>query len=192
MPQQEHYLILIRHSLPEIVPSIPAKQWHLSSTGRQRCEQLAVQLEEYSPDKLITSDEPKAQETGQIVAKILDTSCTTAPDLHEHERSNEGYFPTEEQFESRVARFFSHPRCLVFGQETADDASTRFVDAVSTAIAPHPGRTIAIVAHGTVITLFVARACGIPPLPLWKRLDLPSFVVLTLPAFQFHLIVDTV
>ena len=192
MPQQENHLILIKHSLPEIVPDIPAKQWHLSTTGRQRCEQLAVQLEVYSPDVFIASDEPKAQETGHIVASILGTPCTTAPNLHEHDRSNVEYFPAEEQFESRVARFFAHPGSLVFGQETADDAHARFANAVSTVITQHPGRTIAIVAHGTVITLFVARACGLQPIPLWKRLDLPSFVVLTLPAFQFHLIVDSV
>ncbi len=192
MPQPENHLILVKHSLPEIVPSIPAKQWHLSATGRQRCEQLAVQLEVFSPDVFIASDEPKAQETGQIVAKILGRTCTTAPNLHEHDRSNEVYFPTKEQFENRVARFFSYPRCLVFGQETADDAHARFANAVSAAITQHPGLTIAIVAHGTVISLFVARACRLQPFPLWKRLDLPSFVVLSLPAFQFHLIVDSV
>lgn len=192
MRKQESHLVLVKHSLPEIVPSIPAKQWHLSSTGRQRCDQLAVRLKEHSPDILITSDEPKAQETGQIVAKLLGTPCTTAPDFHEHDRSNEKYVPTKEQFENRVARFFLHPQRLVFGQETADDAHARFANAISTTITQHPGRTIAIVAHGTVITLFVARACGLQPFPLWKRLDLPSFVVLTLPNLHLKQIVDCV
>lgn len=192
MPEQKNHLILIRHSLPKIVPDIPAKQWHLSSTGRQRCEQLAVRLKDLSPDILIASDEPKAQETGQIVAELLGTPCTTAPNFHEHDRSNEEYFPTKEQFENRVARFFLHPQRLVFGQETADDAHARFANAVSTAITQHPTGTVAIVAHGTVITLFVARACGLQPFPLWKRLDLPSFVVLTLPSHHLKQIVDCV
>lgn len=192
MPQQENHLILIKHSLPEIVPSIPANQWHLSPTGRQRCEQLAAQLDVYSPEVFVTSNEPKAQETAQIVAKILGRSCTTALNLHEHDRSNEMYFPTKKQFEDRVALFFAHVHTLVFGQETAADAHARFASAMSTEIARHPGRTVAIVAHGTVITLFVARACGLQPFPLWKRLGLPSFVVLTLPNLHLKQIVDCV
>ena len=192
MPQQENRLILIKHSLPEIVPSIPANQWRLSAAGRLRCERLAVSLKAYSPGVLVTSNEPKAQETGEIVAKILDTHCTTAPDLHEHDRSNEGFFPTKEQFDSRVALFFAQAQALVFGRETADDAHARFANAVSTAITQYPERTIAIVAHGTVITLFVARACGLQPFPLWKRLDLPSFVVLTLPDLHLQTVVEGV
>lgn len=192
MPKEENRLILIKHSLPEIVPGILAKHWHLSATGRLRCEQLAAQLKVNAPDVLITSDEPKAQETGRIVAKNLGMPCTTAPNLHEHDRSNEEYFPSKKQFEERVARFFAHPRCLVFGLETADDAHARFANAVSTAITQHPERTIAIVAHGTVIALFVAHACGLQPFPLWKRLDLPSFVVLTLPQLNLSQIVDGV
>ena len=192
MPQQENHLILVKHSLPEIVPSIPAKQWHLSATGRQRCEELAVQLKVFTPDVIITSHEPKAQETGQTVAKILGTPCTTAPNLHEHDRTNEKYVPTKEQFENRVARFFAHAQTLVFGQETADDAHARFASAVSIAITHNPGRTVAIVAHGTVITLFLARACGLQPFPLWKRLGLPSFAVLSLPAFNLRAIVESV
>ncbi len=192
MPQQGNRLVLIKHSLPEIVPSIPAKQWHLSAAGRQRCEQLADRLRSYSPDVFITSDEPKAQETGEILAKTLDTHCTTGPNLHEHDRSNEGFFPTKEQFEDRVARFFLHPQCLFFGQETADDAHARFANAVSKAIAQHPERTIAVVAHGTMITLFVARACGLQPFPLWKRLGLPSLVVLSLPDLHLHTVVEGV
>ncbi len=192
MAQQENYLILIKHSLPKIVPGLPANQWCLSTTGRQRCEQLAVQLEVYSPDVFIASDEPKAQETGQIVANILGMTCTTAPNLHEHDRRNVEFFPTKEQFEDRVAQFFTHPQTLVFGQETADDAHARFAEAVSLVITKHEGRTVAIVGHGTVITLFVARASGIQPFPLWKRLDLPSLVVLKLPSLHLHQILDSV
>ena len=192
LPQQDHRLILIKHSLPEIVPSIPAKHWRLSTTGRQRCKQLAAQLRVYLPGVFITSDEPKAQETGEIVANILDTRCTTALDLHEHDRSNEGFFPNKEQFDNRVARFFARAQTQVFGQETADEAHARFATAISNAISQHPELNIAIVAHGTVITLFVARACGLQPFPLWKRLDLPSFVVLSLPAYHLRSIVESV
>jgi broad specificity phosphatase PhoE len=44
----------------------------------------------------------------------------------------------------------------------------------------HKNKTIIIVAHGTVISLFVSRLAGTPDFPLWKELGLPSFVVLDL------------
>ena len=42
----------------------------------------------------------------------------------------------------------------------------------------HPGESLAVVAHGTVIALYVAAVTGVAPLPLWQRLSLPAFVVL--------------
>jgi broad specificity phosphatase PhoE len=42
----------------------------------------------------------------------------------------------------------------------------------------YPDKTIAIVAHGTVISLFVSRITGISDLLLWNELGLPSFVVI--------------
>jgi broad specificity phosphatase PhoE len=48
----------------------------------------------------------------------------------------------------------------------------------------HPNQNLAIVAHGTVISLFVSRLTNADPFLLWKRLGLPSFVVLSLPDSQ--------
>ncbi len=55
----------------------------------------------------------------------------------------------------------------------------------------HAHENIAVVAHGTVITLFVARAAGIEPFALWRRLGLPSFIVLSLPALAVQEIIDS-
>jgi broad specificity phosphatase PhoE len=45
----------------------------------------------------------------------------------------------------------------------------------------HPQDDLAVVAHGTVITLFVAQTNSIDPFKFWQRLGLPSYVVLLLP-----------
>jgi len=45
---------------------------------------------------------------------------------------------------------------------------------------------IAIVAHGTVTTLFVAQFNAIDPFPFWKQMGLPSFIVLEMPDFRMH------
>ncbi|HYN87299.1 MAG TPA: histidine phosphatase family protein [Ardenticatenaceae bacterium] len=182
-------LILIKHSLPEIVPGVPASQWRLSEEGHRRCHALARQLAAYQPQVLVSSVEPKAVETAQIVGADLGLSVETAEGLHEHERDNVGFLGNE-AFEASVKAFFERPEELVFGSETADEAHTRFAAALSLVLQRHPGVPVAAVAHGTVISLFVARATRIEPFPLWKRLGLPSYVVLSLPEFRLDSVVE--
>jgi broad specificity phosphatase PhoE len=173
-------LILVKHSQPALEPGVPAAQWHLSPEGRRRCGPLAEALTAYTPAGLVASREPKAQETAALVAARLDLPWRTAPDLHEHDRTGVGWLP-EGELDRRVAAFFARPRDLVFGQETAAAALARFRAAVLDVLGASPEGTVVIVAHGTVITLFVAAGAGIDPFPFWQRLGLPSFVVLTLP-----------
>jgi broad specificity phosphatase PhoE len=184
-------LILVRHSLPEVIPTLPANQWHLSETGRQRCRPLAERLVAFAPDVIVTSDEPKAMETGEIVASLLDKPLRTTQGLHEHDRRKVAFESTE-WFEAAVARFFAQPERLVFGNETADQAHRRFSEAVAVVIEERPEQNVVIVAHGTVMTLFVTRAVGLEPFPFWKRLGLPAFVVLLRPAFNLVSVVERV
>ena len=174
-------LILIRHSLPEMVSGVPASEWHLSVEGRRRCTALAGRLAAYGPAAVVSSQEPKAIETGQIVAGTLGLSLETAPGLHEHKRGPVRDLGNREDFEAQVARFFEHPDRLVLGYETAHEAHARFARAIAAAIERRPGANLAIVSHGTVMTLFVARATRLDPVLFWKGLGLPSFVVLSLP-----------
>lgn len=185
-------LILVRDSLPEIVPELPANQWRLSNTGRLRCKRLAERLAAYDPNVIVASLEPKAAETGQLVAQMLGTPFETAEGLGEHDRSNAGTLGTQEQFEARVGSFFENPQKLVFGGETADSAHRRFAKAVAAVIERHPSGHLAVVTHGTVMTLFVACTALLDPFPFWKRLGLPSFVVLCLPDFGLLTVVESV
>jgi broad specificity phosphatase PhoE len=174
------HLILVKHSLPAIDPTLPAEQWRLSDEGRRRCARLADHLAAYRLVAVVASVEPKAEETARLVAERLDLAYTTAEGLHEHDRSNVGWSSTD-AFEAQVAWFFAHPAELVMGRETADLARARFTQAVNTVLETRPSGDLAIVAHGTVITLFVAAHNGLAPFPFWRRLGLPSFVVLAPP-----------
>src|SRR5262245_18609727 len=111
-------LILVRHSLPEIITSLPAHQWHLSDIGRARCRVLAGKIRGYSPEIISSSVEPKAQVTAQIVAQQLGLAFCTAEGLHEHERSQEPW-QGKATFERKIAEFFEYPQRLVMGTETA-------------------------------------------------------------------------
>jgi hypothetical protein len=180
----EHHmpkLILIRHSLPDIVPAIPANRWSLSKAGRQRCKTLAEKLAVYRPDVFVTSTEPKAIETGRIVAELLDKPCETGNGLHEHER-RDVVFGSKERFEGLVASFFAEPQSLVFGSETADQAHQRFSQAIASAVQAHRDQNVAV----------VARTAGVEPFPFWKRLGMPAFTVLSMPGFGLLTVVENV
>jgi broad specificity phosphatase PhoE len=184
-------LILVKHSLPEIISTLPAPLWHLSEIGRLRCKTLAEKVAHYSPDCIVSSSEPKAIETAQIAANHLHQTFQVMAGLHEHDRRNVGW-ESKEKFEAQVAEFFRRPQSLVMGQETASQAYERFAQAVAAVIKAHPSDNIAIVAHGTVITLWVAQVVGLEPFGFWQRLGLPSFVVLSLPKMDLVTVVENI
>ncbi len=184
-------LILVRHSLPEIVPSLPAYEWRLSKAGRRRCQALADRLATYHPDVIVTSVERKAIETGQIVADLLGKPVEMVQGLQEHDRSNVGWLGGE-QFEAAVADFFRKPDELILGRETANQASQRFAAAIEGVQAVYPLHTVVAVTHGTVLSLFVARVGKLQPFRLWTRLGMPALVVLSVPGHDVQEVVERV
>ena len=184
-------LILVRHSQPEIEHDKPASIWKLSRTGRSRCELLSARLRGFNPGVIWCSKEPKALETAQIVANALGVPIRIAEGLEEHHRSNVSFFPTKNEFEEAVERFYRAPDQLVLGTETAQQALGRISAAIDGVIKAEPADSI-IVTHGTVLTLYVASATGVRPICFWRRLGLPSFVVLTLPDRHIHSIFEDV
>ncbi|MSP13883.1 MAG: histidine phosphatase family protein [Chloroflexi bacterium] len=181
-------LILVKHTLPEIKPEIPARDWRLSELGRHRCRELAVRLAPYDPAAVIISDEPKAIETGELVAALLSKPLEIMAGLHEHDRSNTPFID-KEAFEAAIAEFFTHPQSLVMGKETAEEAYQRFAKSLRLVSEKYAGQTTVVVTHGTVITLFVSQLTGCAPFTLWQRLGLPSFVVLSRPELRLEEIV---
>jgi broad specificity phosphatase PhoE len=173
-------LILIKHAAPEVVPSLPPEQWHLSDKGRASCDLLAEQIRPHAPKRILSSTEPKAIETAELVASRLGVQHGTAPDLHEHDRSNVPHMRSSE-FISAVELFFRKPDELVLGRETARQAQERFSAAVQAVVKAHPDDEIAIVSHGTVIALLLARHSDRKAFQLWRELGLPSFAVLDAP-----------
>lgn len=177
-----NYLIFVRHSISQLDPSQPADQWHLTEEGRQRCIALAPKLAPYRPSLIITSVEPKAEQTGRLIAQQLNLPIQTAANLHEHERRNVAWFDSKADFEAQVARFFAEPDKLVFGEETAEQSYHRFSQAIHQVVAQHPDQNIVIVTHGTVLSLFVGRTAGLDAFSFWQQLDMPAYVVMTWPA----------
>lgn len=177
------HLILVRHSQPEIVSNVAGSLWQLSAEGRARCRLLADQLSAYRPATIIASMEPKATETAELISAHLHMPYQTGEGLHEHERGNTPYLG-QEKWEQTISTFFAQPNKLVFGSETATQALERFACAVENVIQENAEGNIMIVAHATVITLFVAQHVYIPSFLFWRSLDTPAFVVLSLPSYR--------
>lgn len=138
---------------------------------------------------LVSSEERKAVETAEELAKRLRIETRTAPGLHEHRRP---FVPEPGEFERRMEHFFAEPSQRVFGDESADEALDRFASAVDAVLASEPARNVGIVAHGTVIALYAAPLLGIGAGALWQRLQMPSFVVIDTEEHRATRIVDEV
>jgi len=184
-------LILVKHALPAIIPTVPARQWHLSEVGHTQGALLADYLALYAPAALVSSEEPKAFETAQLVAHSMHAGVQVVEDLHEHDRSTTLWLGPE-AFARAVAAFFHRPAELVMGCETAHQASQRFGRAMDAVLSQHAEQNVIVFTHGTVLSLFVAHVTGLEPLTLWQRLGLPSFVVLTLPQLELVKVVEQI
>ena len=172
-------LILVRHSLPDIRREVPSAEWRLSPEGRLRARELARRVHPSGAAKVFTSVEPKAVETAGELAQEWGLEVEEVPGLHEHERPL-AQMLSREAFEEKVRGLFTRPKELVFGAETGDAARRRFTMAVMRLVARAPG-DIAVVSHGTVMTLFVAEATGVEPFTFWKGQEMPCAVTLSLP-----------
>lgn len=175
-------VILVRHAAPMKQPDVPARDWPLSPAGQADAARLADQLASCAPAAIIASDELKARQTAQPLAHRLGLPVTVSSGLHEHERHSVGYLD-DATFQATMARLFAEPDTLVFGEETANQALARFTQAVRETLARHPGGDLALFTHGTVLSLFVAAHSENDPMTFWYHLQLPAWVVFTLPDF---------
>jgi broad specificity phosphatase PhoE len=177
-------LVLVKHAMPVVVDGVTPARWVLADAGRRDAAALAEQLARAGIARVVASEEPKARETGRILAERLGVPCETRTGLHEHDRSNVTRLDTREQFEARVRELFARPGELVYGVETADAALARFRAAVMDVVSENVEASVAVVSHGTVIALFVAAVTGGEGFEIWKKLGLPSCVVLALPEWK--------
>ncbi len=180
-------LILIKHSLATPDPEVPPKQWRLTPEGRARCRKLASSLRIFKPQVIVASEEPKATETAELLARSLKLDWHSEPGLDEHRRP---YVP-EHEFQASMQRFFAAPEERGFGDESAVEARNRFAAAIDSAITRESESNVAIVSHGTVIALYAAPYFQVGAAALWARLESPSFVVIDRETSRGAAIIDS-
>jgi broad specificity phosphatase PhoE len=178
-------LILIKHAKPLITPNMPAKSWLLSEEGQKDTENFAFMLKPYQPQQIFSSPEPKAMETALTLTTVLKIPFLIVDDLYEHQRANEPYDDDRAVFISKIKNLFDNPDKLVYGEETANQALIRFHVGLLSAWRKFRDDNIAVVTHGTVMSLFMAHVIPtINGFELWNCLKMPDAVVLDTSDFS--------
>jgi broad specificity phosphatase PhoE len=149
-------LHLIKHGQPQIQPGVPAHEWTLAPGALDALPALAARLTP-RPGVVVSSEEPKARATGEWLAAHLHVPFRAMLGLHEQLRYTAPFHADVRDFQADLHRFFAHPDEVVSGEESARDARARFTNAVTAVMRANPHDTVAVVAHGTVISLLVAH-----------------------------------
>ena len=170
-------LILVKHAMPMVTPGAPPTSWPLSEEGRVAAKALGEKLKAWSPTAIVASYEAKAFDTARAMAEVLGLTTGQDPGLGEH-LNETGDFLDREVIEARIELMFAQPDKLVHGEETGDQARERFAAAIARQRRAHPTGTLVLAAHGRVIALWASRELGIEAMPLWRRLGLPSALVI--------------
>jgi broad specificity phosphatase PhoE len=141
-------VILIRHAMPERVPGVPPREWHLGEEGRAAARTLAALLP--SGARIVSSDEPKAVET----AEQLGGTVTVDPRLREVGRPS----AWDDGYRDTARRYIAGERLA--GWETHDDVVERFRSAATGDI---------VVTHGMAMTLYLSEGVR-----FWEALTFPD------------------
>ncbi|MCV3269960.1 histidine phosphatase family protein [Roseobacter sinensis] len=157
----------LTHPQVRIDPQIDIPRWPLNEVGRARVAALAASGALGGTTRIISSDETKAMETAEPLAKALGCDMQIDAAMHENDRSATGFLPPDE-FEQVADAFFAAPEVSVRGWETAAQAQTRIVRAFETALSSHGAGDLLLVGHGGVGTLLY---CHLADLPISREHD---------------------
>lgn len=176
-------LVLVKHARPVLDRERPAREWRLAAAGEAQAVALAKRLAGFLPFELISSPEPKAIRTAEIVAGMLGVEPRAVEGLHEFDRPPLPILPRDEHLRLN-ARLFTEPYRPVLGSESARVALARFSAALLPEIHARRTGNLVVVTHGTVIALFVAAHNAVDAFGFWRTLECGELAVLDLPSLE--------
>ncbi|MCD4686982.1 MAG: phosphoglycerate mutase family protein [Anaerolineae bacterium] len=164
------FLYLIRHPLTEPDPAVPASLWRLSDAGRAQVTQLIAAPFWKSVCVVYTSEQHKAAIAGAAAAFKQGIPHRIVRTLTEAHRDR---WLGGDEFRAAQERFFAEPQTPPVPEwEAADAARVRFSGAMTDLLAQHPAdEGIAVVAHATVLSLYVAHLRGtVATFDFWRSI----------------------
>jgi broad specificity phosphatase PhoE len=84
-------------------------------------------------------------------------------------------------FVQTIQAAMNQPQQLLYGEETFETACIRFTEAVNRIVATSQDETVALVSHGTILSLYIGSIVGKHPFDVWKMLHMPCYLVFSLP-----------
>ena len=177
-------LTLIKHAMPVLDDTRPAREWRLGDDGEAQARQLARDFRAHPPFILLSSEEPKASRTAAVIASKLGIEFRVTAGLQEIDRPVGPIVDAAEH--ARINRpIFDDPSRAMLGTESANDALQRFSAALNTEIGRlDEGADLVVITHGTVMALFAAAHSPVDPWKLWQRLECADALEFELPGLR--------
>ncbi len=182
-------LYFIRHTQVNVDPDVSSTKWQVSENGRIQTQKLSTFIEK-PPTRILTSHEPKAVKTGELLADIWNIPAQVFPNLHEQDRGDNFFVNNHDEWLNMVADYLRFPNEHRLGLETAVQAAERMETAVRAAQAQFPNNILALVSHGRILTAFLAKNNpNMNPVSYWQALTLPAAIQLSSKNFK---IIETI
>jgi 2,3-bisphosphoglycerate-dependent phosphoglycerate mutase len=182
-------IVLVKHAKPILDPTQPAREWKLGPEGEAQSQRLAERLRSFLPCGLLSSPEPKASRTCEIAAAELGLPMKAVTEFREIDRRLLPIMSSAEH-EALNGRIFAESEQRILGCESAREATERFTTAMLRELERTEEENLVVIAHGTVISLFVSAYNSVDPFELWRRLHCPSFVVVKRPSLALVEVID--
>lgn len=171
-------VVLVRHAMPVIDPARPAGEWPLAGDVAESVLSLAEAMSDQEPDGIVSSPEPKALGTAELLAAHLDIAVSRDDALREQGLDTIPWIDGPDGFRQRVREHFERANEIVFGEESSAAAAARFAGALERARERY--RTPVLVTHGRIMCGYLAATFGVDPVELWESLRMPDAHVIDL------------
>jgi 2,3-bisphosphoglycerate-dependent phosphoglycerate mutase len=161
-------LVLIRHAEPYRVdgggigPAGPADPG-LTERGLEQAEQLAAWLAVEPLDHIVSSPLRRARDTAAPLAARFGFDVELDEGLREYDSDSDRYIPIEDLRAAKNDEWYAtiNGHWEVLGHEPPSAVRDRVVPRFEELIARFPGGTVAVVAHGGVINVYLAHVLGL-------------------------------
>ncbi|MDQ3539778.1 MAG: phosphoglycerate mutase family protein [Chloroflexota bacterium] len=183
-------ILLVRHAEPLVVPHQKASTWRLTDAGRATAWELAASLVDDHLGIVVTSQERKARETGEVIACALGLTVREHEGLGEQGGDSVEFISNRDVFRETVRQHFGESSRIPLGQESAIKAGARFASVVADlSDQVSPPRCPILVSHGRVMASFLALATGADAWTIWNDFMMPDAIAVDLDSGTIHRLV---
>lgn len=169
-------VIFIRHSKTVLDKIHSNLVWNLSDECIELANQLAKVEAIRNAEVLFTSDQTKAIHTTLLLAKNSFIPIRVVQELTETTSLTNGFF---ENYGARMHQWYTEQGHRINEGETREESLARFSTAVEKIVSSNPDkRTIGIVSHANVLSLYVGQFDTRGALGIHSTLKMPDYSIL--------------